>query len=130
MKSNEKVFLKEVSGEEFYSVYLSILNGLLHLTPKEIDVLAQLMYMKNIDDLTRQFLSEEDRDVLLFGVETRKIIQKRLGITQHNLNNYIKSLKDKGLIKDTNGNLSLSTELYVKYAPAVAITFKLKAPNV
>ena len=71
--------------------YLSLLNGILKLTEVEMDVLAAFL----------------DIDPFVCATKSgRKIAAERLGMKNVAvLNNYVKALKDKGIIrKDTFGN--------------------------
>lgn len=105
---------KKVSDEtEFYSVYLTIMNGILGLTDLEIKVLAEFMLLKNYQERAKSFLSKEEINRVLFGAANRKIVQNRLKISQHNLNNYVKSLKDKRMLVDENGYISINSSIFL-----------------
>ena len=84
------------TNKNFYKHYLQILNGILKLTRTELSVLAQFMDIK--DKLDRSDLSEDLKKTLLFSSENRKFVQEELSMTEHNLNNYIKMLRDKEMI--------------------------------
>lgn len=71
--------------------YLSLLNGILKLTAVELDVLAAFL----------------DIDAFVCATKTgRRIVAEKLGMKNVAvLNNYVKSLKDKGVIyKDQFGS--------------------------
>lgn len=80
----------ELNEEEFYKIHLSIVNAILpiKLTPKEIEVLATFMSLKN--ELAN------DR----FGTTARKVVMDKLSLSPGGLGNYIKTLKEKGFIKN------------------------------
>jgi len=75
---------------DFFVKHLSIVNVFLpvHLTPKEIEVLA--MFMSLTGDIA------EDR----FGTSARKIVMTKLNLSAGGLGNYLKSLKTKGFIQN------------------------------
>lgn len=78
-----------LSEEDYYTTHLSIINPMLpnQLTPKEIEVLGAFMSLKG------DIVSSER-----FGTSCRKIVKKRLTLSDGGLGNYIKSLKEKGFI--------------------------------
>jgi len=71
--------------------YLSLLNGILKLTTVELDVLAAFLEVDQFICATKT---------------SRKIVAEKLGMKNVAvLNNYVKALKDKGVIyKDQFGN--------------------------
>lgn len=104
------ILKKEVSNDNFYKTYYSALNGILNLTNKQIDVLAELSNIKN--ELSDTF-TEEQKDQYTFSSSSRSIVCDKLGITIFNLNNIIKDLKKKGfIIIKENKDLSINPFLY------------------
>lgn len=99
-------FSKEVESGEFFKTYLTVINGILHLTEKEIEVLAEFMLLQS-DDTTLV------KSPLLFGAKNRAIVRKQLGMSQYNLNNYIKSLKDKRILLENEDVLYINPPLSV-----------------
>lgn len=89
--------------EDFYLKYLHSIKGILgDLTDTDITVIAAIFYWKNKLESTNG-LSQEDVDQLLFSAEFRKKIRERVNMSPQNLNNYIKRLTDKGVLKyDSN----------------------------
>ncbi len=78
---------------------LKILAGYLKLSPKEKGVLKWLLKLKwqGVDEI---------------DTEVRRYIQTQMAISQFSFNNYIKSLKARGLLKYTeSGKLQLSSIL-------------------
>ena len=75
--------------DEYYHKHLMIINPFLpiHLTPKEIEVLA--LFMSMTGDISK------DR----FGTTARKIVMEKLELSRSGLSNHMKSLKNKGFIK-------------------------------
>lgn len=109
----------KVTEDNFYSSYLQILNGILKLTRTEISVLSLFMDIK--DKLDSSTLSEDMKNGLLLSTENRKYVQDRLNITEHNLNNYVKILKDKKMIVDG----TINKRIFIKKNNGQTITFRL-----
>ncbi len=109
----------KVKDSTYYQSYLQILNGILKLTRTEILVLAQFMDLKN--SLDSSILSDSLKKKLLLSSENRKYIQETLDISEQNLNNYIKILKDKKMIIDGE----LNPKIYINKIDGQEISFKL-----
>lgn len=105
------ILTKEVNKENFYSTYYKALNGLLNLTNKEIDVLAELSNRLNEED----YISNSTRSKAI----------DNLNITNHNFNNLFKKLKDKGFIIETNEGNTINPFLFKKIGES-EVTFKFK----
>lgn len=87
---------------EYYQTHLSLVNCVLpvKLTPMEIKVLASFMSLKG--DIGK------DR----FGTSAKKLVRKELEITSAGMSNYIRSLKDKGFLKEDKGTVSILPILF------------------
>ncbi len=74
---------------DYYNTHLQIINPLLpvHLTPKEIEILAHFMSFDGT--------MENDR----FGTTARKIVKETMKLSNAGISNYMKSLKSKGFIR-------------------------------
>lgn len=118
-------FTATVNHENFYKTYLSIMNGLLGLTSKELEVLTAIFEIRDLDNRTMPFLTDSEKNHLTLGTEGRKTLQRKLTITKHNLNNYFKALKDKGAIVEGKEGLELRTGLFIP-KQAGSIVFNLK----
>lgn len=83
---------------DYYVKHFEIVNAVLpvKMTQKEIEVLGNFLSLKG--DLV---------DVDRFGTTARKIVKERMGLQDGGLGNYIKSLKDKGFIKEIEGKLDI-----------------------
>lgn len=81
-------------AKQYYEKHLAIVNVFLPitLTPKEVEVLAAFMSLEGSIALDR------------FGTSARKLVREQLNISSGGLGNYLKSLKDKGFIKETAEN--------------------------
>ncbi len=106
------MFTIQVTDKTFYQAYLQILNGILKLTRMEIFVLAQFMNLKDALDGTD--LDPAYKERILFSSENRKIVKENLKITEQNLNNYIKSLKDKKVILYELGYYKITPKIYIR----------------
>jgi hypothetical protein len=85
--------------EDFFKKYLYIINGTLKLSEKEILILAEFL----------KYTLEYSKDPeLIFSSSIRKKIQNTLKISSANLNNYIQYLKNKKVIVETNGLLTIA----------------------
>jgi|TARA_Y100000310_G_C20679247_1_gene814944 predicted transcriptional regulator len=78
-------------------VGISLMNGLLHLSQQQLDILVMGIDLSNGDKV--------------FTKVDRSLILSRLDISRPNLNNYIKSLKDKGLIEKNGDGYLLDSRL-------------------
>ena len=86
-------FIANTNKENLYKDYLLTINNVLHLTERQIDVLALLMY---IDDNHDKF-TVKTKDII--STECRRYICNKLGILNCNLSAYIKSFKKKCIIQ-------------------------------
>jgi len=81
---------EKTTHSDFFPKYLKLVNVILPkpLTLKEIEVLSEFMKLKG--DIV-----SEDR----FGTQARKLVREKFGFkSSSNLDNYIKYLKNKGVL--------------------------------
>ena len=90
----KNVYKIPINEDNFYLMFLSTINGVLKFSEKEILILNEFIHYENL------YVQEPE---IIFSTYTRKKIQTKLDISGSNLNNYIKSLKQKGAIKVING---------------------------
>lgn len=92
----EKILQLNTTEKVFFRQYVEILNPLLKLRAKELDVLSELLYynnkLKNID--------EKNRWKLIFDYDTKKDIADTLKISVESLGNNLSYLRKKGIIID------------------------------
>lgn len=83
---------------KFFKFYIQLLNPLLKLTAREINVLSSmlLIYYSNRNN--------PKIDELLFSTETRKVLRASLNLSEPSLNNSFMILRKKELIKDNKLN--------------------------
>lgn len=100
------------NNRKFYRQFLELIKSLPpinKLRPKEMDVLAEIMYengkLKSID--------EESRYIIIFSTKNRKEMRKLIGISEDSYNNNLSILRKHGLItKDNQLNKFLSTVMF------------------
>ena len=94
-----KAFKKTINSKEIYLKYISILNGLLQLSGKELEVLSLLLEI----EMTKAPILGKKQDLL--STDNRRALMEKTGINKNNLSKYISILKDKRIIlKDNNGH--------------------------
>lgn len=93
----------QVSNKDFYNKYYQAINGILKLTAKELAILSLLSINKSKLGIT---------DKELFSSKNRTIMSQSLGISKFNFNNYIKSMKDRGILLKTNKVMSINPAIY------------------
>ena len=85
--------VKSVSDNELITEFLHALNGILKLTDRELELMATFIKM----DIEYEKISNIAKNVA--NTKNRKWIIENLGITKDNLSRYIKSFKEKGILK-------------------------------
>ncbi len=83
---------KKVSKTSFYTEYIKTLNGILRLSPREVEVLSFLV----AEDATGQWDN-------INGTAVRKRVMAGLGINEYNLSKHLHNIKAKGLILPVAG---------------------------
>ena len=81
--------------------YLQILNPVLKLKDKEIEVLSNFLsiWYKNKNN--------KNLDKLLFSTPVRKMVRKAIGMSEASFNNHITMLRKKRMIVDKKINSSI-----------------------
>lgn len=85
-------YRKKVKTKNKYREFVRVLNGVLQLTEREIDVLSLLM---KLDDTWPIQLSEHKN---IISTDSRRTIMKETLINKSNLTKYIKYFKEKELL--------------------------------
>ena len=94
-----KAFKKTIKDKDIYKEYVNILNGLLGLSGKEMEVLSLLLEI----ELSKPTILGKKQDIL--STDNRRALMDKTGINKNNLSMYIKVFKDKGIIlKDEEGH--------------------------
>lgn len=84
--------VKSVNKNDLVTEFLISLNGILRLTDRELELMAELIRL----DLNYNKQPNENKNIA--NRANRKYIINTLGITKDNLSRYIKSFKQKGIL--------------------------------
>lgn len=84
--------VKSVNKNDLVTEFLISLNGILRLTDRELELMAELIRL----DLNYNKQPNENKNIA--NRANRKRIINTLGITKDNLSRYIKSFKQKGIL--------------------------------
>jgi hypothetical protein len=97
---------KLVTKDNFVRVYITVLNGLLQLTPREIDVYSVIV------KLDLQWQPKMTGDVKnLLSTDNRRLVMKSANISKANLTRTVKKLLSIGLLELSLDNRYLIPEL-------------------
>ena len=100
--------------------YLQVLNPVLKLKDKEIEVLSSFLSIwyknKNNKDLNR----------LLFSTPVRKMVRKSIGMSEASFNNHITMLRKKKMIVDKKINSSILEAIKEE---GIEVTYKIGWTN-
>ena len=116
-----KIIKATLPEASFVRAYITLWNGMLGMTEKEIDAAEEFVnryigYSKAIKD-TRLVYE------LLFSTQTMKEIRNKIGMTEQQFNNYKVALRKKKVIHmDEDGNYRLDERVI----PVSEITFKFE----
>lgn len=102
----------KTNNNKFYRQFLELIKSLPpidRLRPKELDVLAHIMY----ENGQMQSMDESDRYTIIFSTKKRKSIREDIGISEDSYNNNLSILRKHGLItKENQLNKFLSTVVF------------------
>tara|TARA_R110001592_G_scaffold22801_2_gene90328 strand:- start:8 stop:358 length:351 start_codon:yes stop_codon:yes gene_type:complete len=100
----------------FLKSYLTILNPVLKLKDKELEVVSAflMVWYPNKD--------KKDIQKVIFSTKLRKIIRKSIGMSEASFNNHITALRKKKIFIDRSINSSILNNLN---SNTVEITYKL-----
>ncbi len=96
--------------------YLQILNPVLKLKDKEMEVLSNFLsiWYKNKD--------KDNIDKLLFSTPVRKMVRKSIGMSEASFNNHITMLRKKKMIVDKRINASILQNIQ---DTGIEVTYKI-----
>jgi len=80
----------------YFEVVLRIMNPVLKLRDREIEVMALILSIRYINMV--KGMNIEELDVGLFSIQMRKLMREDLGMSEQSYNNHIKELRKKGLL--------------------------------
>ena len=84
--------VKTVNKDDLITEFLTSLNGILRLTDRELELMAELIRL----DINYNKLPNGHKNIA--NRQNRKHIIQTLGITKDNLSRYIKAFKEKGIL--------------------------------
>jgi len=93
-KQMEKNVTIPTDESKFYRQYLEILNPIINLRGKELDVLAELLFHNN----RLKDIPEDLRWKLIFEADTKTSIRDKLNLSEASLNNNLTGLRKKRII--------------------------------
>ena len=99
----KKAIRFKANTKQIFYLYISIMNPFLKLSKRESQVLSELLSY-NYD---YKSYSESAKWKLVFHKDTKDKIQESLGISVHQFNNILSSLRKKKLIVDNRIKASL-----------------------
>jgi len=92
----EKKVIISTDESKFYRQYLEILNPIIKLRGKELDVLAELLFHNTrLKDITSTL-----RWKLIFDQDNKTVIRQKLDLSEASLNNNLSALRKKRIIVD------------------------------
>ncbi len=104
------ILTRTIERKDFYNNFYKSLNFVLDLSNKELAILSLFASMRA--NLPRD-LESSQLDAITFSSNNRKLVAQSLGISIFNLNNYIKSLKVKGLLINSGKKLSINPKIWI-----------------
>jgi hypothetical protein len=108
-KESKKSFGYSVQRDKLYSTYFYAINGILGLTKKEIKIVSRFYYY--LEEISKGVTDPVIQNELLFSVNYKRKIREDLEVSALLLNNYVKTLKDKGVIMEKDGIKSMNPVL-------------------
>jgi hypothetical protein len=119
----EKSIPIKTSSRTFYRQYLELLNPLIRLRGKELDVLAALLkYNNKLKDIP-----EEHRWKIIFEYETKTEIRTELKLSEASMNNNLSALRKKNIIK--NNRVVKNLLIYPGKECKISFKFSINEPN-
>lgn len=108
--------------EEFFRKYVELIKPFLRgISGREADVFSSLLYHNY---LKRDIINKVDRFKIIFDMDTRKTIEKDLGISTATFRNALSGLRQKKLIK-LDGTIH-DTYLIIPTDEEIALKFNFK----
>lgn len=109
MKNKALFTINPKSKQEFFILWVSLLNVFLSIRKKEILVLAKIIEKHH--ELSKTVLDEDKLAVLLFSTKLRVEIREELELDELNFNNILCGLRKKKLILKNKINPKLIPQL-------------------
>ena len=103
-----------------FKAYLQILNPILKLKDKEIEVLSSFLSIWYINR------DKENLDKLLFSTPVRKMIRRSIKMSEASFNNHITMLRKKKMIIDKKLNSNILNGIKDQ---GIEVTYKIEWTN-
>ena len=100
-----------------FKAYLQILNPVLKLKDKEVEVLSSFL------SIWHKNKNNADIDKILFSTPVRKMVRKSIGMSEASFNNHITMLRKKKMIVDKKINSSILKNIE---DTGIEITYKIE----
>lgn len=95
-------YLKKIKPKHKYREFLKVLNGLLQLTDREVEILSLML------EIEESWPSNFGKNVV--STDSRKYIMSSTEVNKNNLSKYISKFKDKGILTNNGSDeYSIST---------------------
>ena len=120
--ANRRIVRIPCSKDNFYRYYVELLNPIVKLRKRELDVWAQLLYYNN----EYKGLDEEVKFKMVFDYGTKSKIAKDLKISMDVLNNNLSELRKKRIV--TDNKIPKGYQVYLENNE-YNLTFNFKAKN-
>ena len=119
-----KTFRKKIKQKDVYKEYTRVLNGLLKLSDRELELFYLLL---EIDDNKAPILGTENN---ILSTDTRKAIMNETRVNKNNLIKYINALVDKQILIKTDDGYELNEffKPFIDYDKLI-INFELLIDN-
>lgn len=101
------VFKKKIKRNRVYREYVDILNGKLQLSSKEAAIFAVLL------QLNEEWGSMMKEMGSVLSTDVRRVLFKETLVTKSNLARYVKSLKHKGILVETESGAPVLNEMFI-----------------
>lgn len=91
----------KTNEDKFFRQFLELIRSISpinKLRPKELDVLAEIMYQNN----KYSDLEPNIKNTMVFNTNTRKEMRLKIGITEESFNNNLSILRRHGLLSKDN----------------------------
>jgi len=120
MKPAAKVLSIPTNIEKYFKVFTTLVyKPIYNMTDTEVLIFSEILKL-NWD---KRSIDEEDRFKLIFSVDSKREIREKLNVGQATFNNYMKKLRDKGLVQYGGINKSLLIDPDIH--KSIVINFKL-----
>lgn len=94
---------KKVKKNKLYKEFVDILNGKLHLSHRELELLT---FLVKAETEWQPRIEGEEKNIL--STDSRRLVMKETMINKSNLSKYLNVLKDKGILSHNGKKFELN----------------------